>query len=380
VTFPNSLVTIGDSAFSGCSSLTSVNFPDSLVSIGDEAFKDTPWEKDFLAAQPNGVVYIGKVAFRYKGTMPDNTRLTLREGTVGIAGSAFYRCGGLTAITIPDSVVSIDSWAFGRSGIASVTFGKSVSSIGGDAFRDCKNLTEMTIPASVTFIDSSAFVENTNLTLAVDAGNPAYSMQDGVLYNKNKTMLVWYPAGKTGNSFVVPKTMTSIPELKFFALLGNLVASIEVEAGSTAYSAQDGVLYNKDKTTLVCYPVGKTGNSFAVPNTVTSIGRGAFIKCKNLTSVSFPASLSSIGANAFRDTGLTSITIPASVKSIGGNAFVTNSLTSVTFAPGSKISADDFGNSLFGHPDDDHSLKTLYLSQGAGTYTGSSGQRVWTKQ
>jgi hypothetical protein len=383
VTFPDSLVSIGDSAFSGNTQLVSVSFPDSpdsLASIGDETFKNTPWEKDFLAAQPDGVVYIGKVAYRYKGAMPRNTSLALKEGTVGIAGSAFYRCEGLTSITIPDSVVYINAWAFGRdAGVTRVALGKSVAFIGSDAFRDCK-MTALTIPASVTFIHCDAFRECSNLTsLAVDEGNPAYSVQDGVLYNKDKTTLVRYPPNRTGTSFVIPKTVTAIEKPGFTSMFENLTV-VTVEAGSPAFTAQDGVLYSKDMTELVCYPPGKGGSSFVIPDTVKTIGRGAFASCKSLTSVTIPNSVTSIENKAFIDAGLRSVTIPASVKSIGGNAFTDVRLTSVTFAAGSNIAEKDFGDYVF-QGEERNALKTMYLSQGAGTYVRDpANARVWTKQ
>jgi hypothetical protein len=383
VSLPDSLVSIGDSAFTGCTSLASVNFPDALVSIGDEAFKNTPWEEDFLAAQPDdGMVYIGKIAFRYKGAMPNNTAFTVKDGTVGIAGSAFYRCGGLTSVIIPDSVVSIGAWAFGRcTGLTSVTLGKSVESIGSMAFRDCK-ITALAIPASVTLIAFDAFAGCTSLiSLTVDAGSKAFSIQDGVLYNKDKTALVWYPESKPGNSFTIPKTITSIqikagPGIATFVNL----SAITVEAGNTAFSAQDGVLYSNDMTTLVSYPPNKTGNSFVIPNTVRSIGDGAFHSCKNLTSVTIPASVTSIGGGAFRHVGLTSVVIPASVKSIGFNAFIDiRALTSVTFAPGSKIADGDFGDNVF-EGEERNALKTMYLAQGAGTYIRAAPNKPWVKQ
>jgi hypothetical protein len=316
--------------------------------------------------------------------MPNNTNITLPEGTVGIAGSAFWNCKGLASVIIPDSVVAIEPWAFGRcSALTSVTLGKSVKSIGKMAFRDSK-MTALAIPASVTSIASDAFVGCSSLTsLTVDAGNKAFSIQDGVLYNKDKTALILYPEGKPGNSFTIPKTVTSI-EIQGSAVLGiamfiNLQA-IAVEAGNTAYSAQDGVLYTKNMTTLVSYPPNKTGGSFVIPNTVTTIGVGAFLSCNNLTSVTIPNSVTSIEYAAFRGCGgLDSLVIPASVKSIGSLSFVMggNRLT-ITFAAGSNISAGDFAANLFGHGDT--GFKELYLSNGAGTYISADSGRTWAKQ
>ena len=108
VTIPNSVTNIGSYAFSGCSSLTSVIIPDSVTSIGRSAFDATAWYDN----QPDGVVYAGKVAYKYKGTMPSNTSIELAEGTLGIADRAFSGCSGLTSITIPNSVISIGEYAF----------------------------------------------------------------------------------------------------------------------------------------------------------------------------------------------------------------------------------------------------------------------------
>ena len=161
-------VNIGDNvkiippyAFKGCTRLTSVTIPDSVTSIGGGAFDNTLWYDD----QPDGLVFAGKVAYKYKGTMPSNTSILLKEGTLGIADSAFEGCTGLTSITIPNSVTSIGYEAFQNcTGLTSITIGGSVTSIGSNAFYGCKGLTSITIPNSVTSIDSYAFFYCTGLT------------------------------------------------------------------------------------------------------------------------------------------------------------------------------------------------------------------------
>ena len=140
ITIPNSVTSIGIMAFYGCSGLTSLTIPNSVTSIGGSAFFGTGWYKN----QENGVVYAGLVAYQYKGTMPDNTEIVLKDGTKGIGGAAFSYCYGLTSVTIPNSVTSIDNAAFANcTGLTSITIPNSVTSIGLKAFSDCSGLTSV---------------------------------------------------------------------------------------------------------------------------------------------------------------------------------------------------------------------------------------------
>jgi hypothetical protein len=247
-----------------------------------------------------------------------------------IAANAFQQRSTLAGITIPNSVTSIGNYAFlGCTSLTAVTIPASVTSIGEMACDSCTSLTSITIPAGVTSIGEMAFNSCTSLTaINVDSGNTAYSSQDGVLYNKAKTTLVYCPLGKTG-AFTILDSVTTIGkalanlsgltsvtigsgvkiiEPETFMNCTNLASitigsgvtsirndvfsgctsltAINVDAGNTAYSSQDGVLYNKAKTTLVYYPLGKTG-AFTIPNSVTDIGMYAFAYCSSLTSVTF---------------------------------------------------------------------------------------------
>lgn len=136
-------------------SLTSITIPNSVTSIGRSAFSGTAWYNN----QPDGLVYAGKVAYSYKGQMPTNTRISIKEGTLGIGDFAFEGCSSLTSVNIPNSVISIGNGAFdGCSGLKSVIIGSNVPSIV-NAFPNCNSLQEVIlsqiaydngIPASVT--------------------------------------------------------------------------------------------------------------------------------------------------------------------------------------------------------------------------------------
>ena len=258
---------IGGYAFNGCTSLTSVTIPNSVTSIVGYAF--------------NGCTSL--------------TSVTIPDSVTSIGEFAFHNCKSLTSVTIPSSVTSIDEYAFCYCGsLTSVTIPDSVTSIGYGAFINCKSLTSVTIPNSVTSIDKYAFSECTSLT-----------------------------------SVTIPNSVTSIGRGAFSNCAA--LTGIWVTEGNSHYSSDaSGVLFSKDKTTLVQCP--GTLAACTIPDSVTSIGYDAFYNCKSLTSVTIPDSVTNIGEYAFYNcTSLTSVTFPDSVTSIGKYAFCDcSSLTSVT--------------------------------------------------
>ena len=145
------------------------------------------------------------------------THVIIGDGVTSVGNSAFAGCRYLQSVTIPTSVTSIGNYAFRYCPtLTSVTIPANVKNIGNSAFQNCSGLTSITIPASVTSIGNSAFSNCTSLTgITVTNGNTSFCADGGVLFNADKTRLICYPAGKTGDSYVIPGTVTSIDNNAF---------------------------------------------------------------------------------------------------------------------------------------------------------------------
>ena len=359
VNIPNSVTSIGDYAFAYCSGLKSVTIPNSVTSIGGNVFEGTAWYDNL----PNGLVYAGKVAYKYKGTMPDNTTIVLEEGTTGIANNAFYNCSGLTSITIPNSVTTIGGAAFFRCyGLTSITIPSSVTSIGSSAFAYCSGLTSITIPNSVTSISSFAFQGCIGLT-SVTIPNSVTSIGDcafGDCYGltsieiPNSVTRIGYLAfGRCSSltSITIPNSVTSIDNDAFYSTAWyNNQPNGLVYAGKVAYKYK-GTMPDNTAIVLEDGTTGIADNAFyncsgltsiTIPNSVTTIGSQTFRDCSNLTSVNIPNSVTSIGSSAFEGCySLTTATIGNNMRSIGWGAFSgCSGLTSVSI-PNSVTSIYD---------------------------------------
>ncbi len=243
-------------------------------------------------------------------------------------GPWYSNRNSVKTVKISDGVTSIGSYAFYHcSSLTSVTIPDSVTSIGSQAFSVCSSLTSVTIPDSVTSIGSQAFYWCSILkAIEVDENNSYYCDIDGVLFTKDKKTLVAYPAGGS-TTYTIPDSVTSIGSRAFYwcsSLTSVTIPDSVTSIGSLAF--------------YWCSSL----TSVTIPDSVTSIGDGAFLRCSSLTSVTIPDSVTSIGSRAFYwCSSLTSVTIPDSVTSIGSLAFYwCSSLTSVTI-PDSVTSIGD---------------------------------------
>ena len=294
IEIPNSVTSIGSSAFSDCSSLTSVTIPNSVTSIGDNAFENfcnivyngtatgSPWGARSINGYVDGYLVYS-----------DNTKTTLLACSSAAQGE----------IVIPNSVTRIVSYAFSDcSGLTSVTIPNSVTSIGYDAFYGCSAVKLRGDGLKLGYVDNClVYAYDYDYVIGINIDDSTRLISDNLLSGR--------------------------------CMSGNFenLKAITVSKNNPNYCSVDGVLFNKNKTTLIRFPVGR-GGRYSIPNSVTSIGEEAFACCDGLTSVTIPNSVTSIGSYAFAGCdGLTSVTIPNSVTSIGDEAFDgCTGLTSVT--------------------------------------------------
>ena len=283
---------------------------------------DTDGDGELSEAEAAAVTDLGKV-FMANKNFTSFDELHYFTSLTSIADSAFYNCTGMTSVAIPNTVTTIGKRAFKScSGLTSVTIPESVTSIGYASFHNCDNLTSLTIPNSVTSVGAAAFATCNKLTsIIVENGNSSFTSEDGVLFNKDKTSLLCFPAGKTQSTYTIPESVTKISSYAFDSC--SRLTSVDI------------------------------------PNSVISIGEWVFSACNSFTSVTIPNSVTFIGNHAFwRCYSMTSVTIPNSVTTIGSGAFgYCSALTSVKVGMESPLTIDSetFTN---------RANTTLYLPKG----------------
>ncbi|MBQ5910563.1 MAG: leucine-rich repeat protein [Clostridia bacterium] len=319
VTIPNGVRTIGSYAFSRCSSITKIKFSDlaesNLTSIGSYAFSGCTGLTGFT--MPTAVTSIGSGAFEDCTSIKS---IFIQPNVTSLPASAFDGCTSLISITVASNNAnysSVDGVVYNKNGTTLLIYPKGragdyyvpqgVTRISGAAFDDCQALTSVTIPSSVTVIEQASFEKSSNLlAIQVDEENPNYSSDDfGVLYDKNKTTLLSAPGAIT--RYTIPEGVLSVG-YSAFSWCSNLAR----------------VIFSQSVTGIERYAFFgcEKLDNVNIPNSVTKVGYGAFYQCSGLTNIVLPDSITKIDENTFYlCENLTDITIPGSVTTIGNYAF-----------------------------------------------------------
>lgn len=289
VVIPNTVTSIGDRSFYVCTSLVSANIPNSVISIGESAFE---WCKKLAEIDiPNSVLSIGKFAFR--------------------------SCESLKSVNIPSSLITIPNYCFAGCGISSLTIPNTITAIGDRAFAACKSLTSVTIPSSVTALGEGAFIECISL--------PSIAIPSSVT-----------AIGSNAFSYCSGLKSVHITDLKAWCNIKfdyDLADELKYSAYSNPLCHGTHLFLNGEEITELSIPEGVTtiergtfcgwgGQTVHIPNSVTTIGTAAFLRCGNLKSVVISNSVKTIGSRAFSACdNLETVTIGNGVEAIYNWAF-----------------------------------------------------------
>ena len=326
VTIGDSVTSVGKNAFFGCSYLKSATIGDSVLSIGDRAF---------------------------------------------------FECWALESVTLGKSVESIGYLSFWYCGFKSIDLPDSLKSIGEEAFILCNSLESVTVPDSVTSMGERPFDRCASLkSITVGSGNPAFSSSDGVLFDKEKTRLIQYPAGKEDRSYSIPDSVTAVASDAFgqnekleSVVIPDSVTEIEDEAFAYCTSLKS-VTIPGTVTSIgdAAFSGCSALSSAIIPDSVTKIPGGMFLGCSSLKSLTIPGTVTTIGEQAFMYcSALESVVIPDSVTAIGEHAFSgCNSLLKIGIGNGVTTMENAFRNHVFYDSDG-----TTALGNDASEYAGS---------
>ncbi len=318
---PNSVTSLGGDTFYNCVNLENLTIPNSIEVMGDNPFANCP-NLELINNSTNFIFENGALYNKEKSRL------------------IYYSIKNNADIfAIPDGLISI----------------------GKHAFYNCTNLKKIIIPKSVAIMENNPFSNCPSISL--ENHTPNFIFDNGALYNKPKTTLIYYAINNTSKSFVIPDGVKIIGRHSFYncchlssitipssvEIIGynpftNCSSLARINNNSPNYIYENGVLYDKTKTELIYYSICNPLENFVIPNTVTSIGRSAFAGCINLKSVVIPDGVKSIAKSAFANCpNLTSINIPSSVNSLEEWAFYNCSkLTSIDIPKHTKIEGHTF--------------------------------------
>lgn len=346
----DNVTSIGDYAFQDCSNLVDVELSENLTIIGKQAFYRCSNINNLTI--PDSVLSIGDSAFEHCSGIQE---LSIGNSVTDIGKFAFADCSNIKTLNLPDSIKNIGMGGFARcSNISNLFIGNGTESIGYHAFGDCSSVVKINIPSNVANIGDTAFYRCSSLTeIDVDENNKYYSDVDGVLFNKSKTSLILYPMSKSGVSFDIPDGVIKIEEDAFFECV-NLkqikLPNTLVDIESSAFYGCSGLL------------------EISIPNSVANIGEIAFHGCANLKTVTLSTGLTSLNRSVFTNCiSLQEITIPDNVTQIGDSVFsgCTN-LTNIRIGP----NVNSIGDSPFS---DCYNLRNIYVDKNNNYYSDNNG-------
>ena len=313
-TVPNTVTSIENGAFKGCSALTSMQLPNSITSIGNSAFERC--ENLESINIPAGVTKIKSYTFEECSSLKN---ITIPSKVTSIENSAFKGCSALTSMQLPNSITSIGKFAFCECGnLETINIPTGITNIEDYTFKECSNLKSITIPNRVTSIGSDAFYQCSALT-SIQLSNSITSIGSFAFYRCYALTSMQLPNSITN---IESGAFGSCENLESINIPTNIMT---IEDSTFAYCSKLNNITIPSKVTII----GKSAfngcsalTSMQLSNTITSIGNSAFRNCENLESINIPTSMATIEDYTFcYCTNLNNINIPNNITKIGERAF-----------------------------------------------------------
>lgn len=374
IVLPDKLISIGEEAFALCEKLTKITIPASVEVIRLNAFYCCTSMNEIFVS-PDNEIYTSIDSILFSKDMKtlinypqgkSGSEYKVPDSVTSLEAYSFFSCASLERVFIPDSVTQIGDCAFYNCvKLANISIPSTVKSIGERVFENCEKLTSIIIPDTVTSIEERAFYCCSEMTsifipasvssignnafgncdklkeITVSDDNKYYTSKEGVLFDKSMSKLICYPEGKEGTSYTIPESVTSlepyalqgsslntiqlpnkltlireyalsymsgissinIPEnvtdIEPYAFAFSGLTEIKVDENNKHYADKDGVLFDKNLSTLIYYPSSKPGTEYSVPNGVTRIEDYSFVGKPILQKIIIPDSVTAIGNNAF---------------------------------------------------------------------------------
>ena len=312
---PSSLRALGAYSLYKCKNLKTVKIPADVTSVGDGSFLDCTSIEKFSVASGNDT-YCTKDGILYSKDMTElvcfprgrkDESFSVPVGVTKISGEALSRTK-IKTLKLPSTLREIGDYAFAEMPIESIDLPAKLTTIGGDVFCKCTSLKEIRIPDTVTEIGSEAFNECSAL--------------EKVTLSSSLTTLgdFAFSACVRLSEIALPALLENLGDAVFMGCTS--LDTVTVNKKNAWFTVVNGVLYNKNKTTLVCYPSGLAGTTFTVPNSVAVIAPYAFAVNHSLTAITLSDSLTELGDRAFEYvTEIKTITLPKSVGTLGAGVF-----------------------------------------------------------
>lgn len=329
---------VENGTFKDSPKLTSVSMPATVIDLGETPFSACGKLNTITVAADNpaytivdGVLYDKAITTLLGCPGMKNGAIVVPETVTTIARSAFHGCAHITSVAIPQTVNEVGRRAFcGCKQLTSISLPEGVTFVGDSTFYNCTAITNISLPSTLTSIGANAFyhcnlVKSFVLPDAVESiGDRAFNLCYGMTTITMPTNLkrLGYRAFDNCNklkSVSLSATVTNIENLAFCGCSD--LRRIDVAADNNIYRSEDGVLFSKDMTTLVCCPAGKLGD-YVVPTSVTTIGEYGFYYCRALQSITLPMTLKTIQNHGFRFcSGLSTIVLPPALTTIQHDVF-----------------------------------------------------------